>query len=312
VATHAVAAASPIACHVRGNDTTPAATRLRGTTDAVTGGVRRADLEITFVLERREAVSRPDAAPGRRRRTARPARRRPLSPGMRELAIFAVAYLVYFGVRALIEGAVTAADAHALALIRLERDVGIAWEGAIQDAALAAPIVLDAANAVYIYGHWPVILVAGVLLFRFRRPHYIRLRDAILLSGAVGLVIFALFPVTPPRLTDLPLVDTVTRGDPGYRQILPRSLVNEYAAMPSFHAGWNLLVGIVIFGATRNPLLRALAVLIPAAMMLAAVATANHFVVDVLAGVSIALGSLFVGDRLRAHRARHHRTGSQP
>jgi hypothetical protein len=245
-------------------------------------------------------VSRPAAASRRRRRTGPPGHR-PLSPGVRELAIFAVAYLVYFGVRALTEGGVAAADANALALIRLERGLGIGWERAIQDAALAVPIVLDAANAVYIFGHWPVILVAGVLLFRYRRPHYIRLRDALLLSGAVGLLIFALFPVTPPRLTDLPLVDTVTRDDPGYRQILPPSLVNEYAAMPSFHAGWNLLVGIVIFGATRNALLRALAVLIPAAMILAAVATANHFVIDVLAGVSIALGSLFAGDRLRAY-----------
>jgi hypothetical protein len=231
---------------------------------------------------------------------------------LRELAIFAVAYLVYFGVRALTEGGVAAADANALALIRLERGIGIAWEGAIQDAALAVPIVLDAANAIYIFGHWPVILAAGVLLFRHRRPHYIRLRDALLISGAVGLVIFALFPVTPPRLTDLPLVDTVTRDDPGYRQILPPSLVNEYAAMPSFHAGWNVLVGIVIFGATRNPLLRALAVLIPAAMILAAVATANHFVIDVLVGVSIALASLFAGDRLRAYRVRDSRTGEQP
>ena len=72
----------------------------------------------------------------------------------------------------------------------------------------------------------------------------------------LGLFVFALFPVAPPRLTDLPLMDTVTQGASGYRQILPPALVNQYAAMPSFHAGWNLAVGIVVFRATRHWALR--------------------------------------------------------
>ena len=112
------------------------------------------------------------------------------------------------------------------------------------------------------------------------------------MSGLIGLVIFAVFPVAPPRLTDLPLVDTVTRHEAGYRQIVPPAMVNEYAAMPSFHAGWNLLLGVVVFGATRHWLLRALAVLGPAAMILAVVVTANHFIVDVVAGVVIVLACL--------------------
>ena len=128
-------------------------------------------------------------------------------------------------------------------------------------------------------------------------------------------MIFALFPVAPPRLTDLPLVDTVTRGTPGYRLLLPPSLVNEYAAMPSFHAGWNLLVGIVVFRSTHNPLLRAFAVAMPVAMALAVVATANHFVIDVVAGVVIVLAALRLVDagwpprrpRRRDVRWRSHR-----
>ena len=124
-----------------------------------------------------------------------------------------------------------------------------------------------------------------------------------MLSGLIGLVIFAVFPVIPPRLTNLPLVDTVTRDDPGYRQILPPWLVNQYAAMPSFHAGWNLLVGIVVFSATRNPLLRALAVLVPAAMMVSAVVTVNHYILDIVAGSAIALGCLIARDRLHARHA---------
>jgi membrane-associated phospholipid phosphatase len=218
----------------------------------------------------------------------------PSHAGLRQLGIFVLAYIVYFGVRAITQGSVADATDNALRVIRFERGLGIAWEGATQNAVLQSGVLVDAANAVYVYGHWPVLIIGGFLLFRYRREHYFRLRDVCLLSGLIGLLVFALFPVAPPRLTGLPLVDTVTRNAEGYRQLIPDSLVNEYAAMPSFHAGWNVLLGIVVFGATRNPLLRALSVVGPALMIAAVVLTANHYVVDVVAGVAIVLACLLV------------------
>ena len=88
--------------------------------------------------------------------------------------------------------------------------------------------------------------------------------------------------------------------------------------MPSFHAGWNLLAGIVVFGATRSLVVRAFAVAMPAAMAFAVIATANHFVIDVVAGTLIVLAVLpFLHRRsgLRSgalsfpdwHRVRHPR-----
>ena len=216
--------------------------------------------------------------------------------------MFAAAYLTYFGVRAVTEGAPWRAFANAAAVFRFESGLGIDWEGAVQSAVLRSRTLVVAANAVYIYGHWPVLIGAGVLLFRFRRPSYYRLRNVCLITGLVGLVIFALFPVAPPRLTDLPVIDTVTRDSEGYRQILPPALVNQYAAMPSFHAGWNLLVGIVVFGATRHWLLRAFAVGMPVAMALAVVATANHFVIDVVVGTLIVLIGLAVERLMEVRR----------
>ena len=229
----------------------------------------------------------------------RPTRgRRRLPAAGRELAVFAVAYLTYFGVRAVTEGAPWRAFANASAVFRFETGLGIDWEGTVQSAVLRSQTLVDAANAVYIYGHWPVLIGAGVLLYRFRRPSYYRLRNVCLITGLVGLVIFALFPVAPPRLTDLSVIDTVTRDSEGYRQILPPDLVNQYAAMPSFHAGWNLLVGIVIFGATRHWLLRAFAVGMPAAMAFAVVATANHFVLDVVVGGLLVAGAYTISQQM--------------
>ena len=213
-------------------------------------------------------------------------------PGRRELTVFAAAYLTYFGVRALTEGRVDRALANAVSIIHFERVLGIAWEGAVQSTVAGSRLLQDLANAIYIYGHWPVLIVAGVLLYRYRREHYYTLRNACLITGLLGLFVFALFPVAPPRLTDLPLIDTVTKGASGYRQILPPALVNQYAAMPSFHAGWNLAVGIVVFRATDHWALRLFAIVMPVAMAFAVVATANHFVIDVIAGVTLVLLAL--------------------
>lgn len=241
---------------------------------------------------------------------ARPRR----AEALREVTVFAIAYLSYSGVRVLTEGSVHQAMANAAALFRLESAMGTAWEPALQRAVLGHPVLLDAAADVYTYGHWPVILAAGVLLFRYRPRHYYRLRNTFLLSAVVGLVIFALLPVAPPRLAGVGVVDTITEQVGRYRQLVPASLVNQYAAMPSFHVGWTLVLGIVVFQATRRPVLRILAVVMPIAMALAVVVTANHFVADAVVGAAISSGMLVVvqsGERRAPRRSRRGRRPSR-
>lgn len=222
--------------------------------------------------------------------------------GAREIAIFAAAYVTYFGVRAITQGDLATALENADGIIRFEHQAGIAVEGDVQRAFLSSSVLTDAANAVYVYGHWPVLICTGILLFRFRPEQYYLLRNVLLLTGLVGLGVFGLFPVAPPRLTDLPLVDTVTRDAHGYRSVVPASLVNEYAAMPSYHAGWNVLLGIVVFRAVTQWWLRALAVAVAASMTVAVVATANHYVVDVVAGIALVLIGLAAVDLSRPRR----------
>jgi membrane-associated phospholipid phosphatase len=226
----------------------------------------------------------------------------PRGSGRRELFLFAVAYLTYFGVRAATEGSTAAAVRNALRVFDVERALDVDWEYAAQRAVLGSHALLDAANAVYIWGHWPLLIVGGALLFELRRGQYYRLRNVCLLSGAIGLVVFALFPVAPPRLAPVGLVDTVTAHAPTYRTVLPTTLVNEYAAMPSFHAGWNLLIGIELFRASSRLLMRAFAVVMPVTMALAVVATANHYVLDVAAGALIVTLSLLAVTRLQRRR----------
>jgi hypothetical protein len=219
-----------------------------------------------------------------------------------QVLLAGVAALAYFGIRNLTAGSAETAMANAGRVADFEERAHLRWEENLQAGLLDSETLMTFANWVYIWGHWPVIVTTAVVLYRWRRPQYHLLRDAIFVSAAIGFLFFAFFPVAPPRLFDPGLVDTVTRESSSYRALQPPALTNQYAALPSLHFGWNLLVGVALWTATTNRLVRTLAVLSPAAMAVAVVITANHFVVDVVAGfvvVSIGLAAAIALARSR-------------
>ncbi|MBI5088846.1 MAG: phosphatase PAP2 family protein [Actinobacteria bacterium] len=225
-------------------------------------------------------------------------RARPVRDAFVQLGLVAVAVLVYFGVRGRTEGAQAAATDHARDLLRLEAWFGLDVERGIQRLIVDTSWLMTVVNWVYIWGHWPVIAGCSVWLYRRRRDLYIRCRDSLIVSGLIGIVIFATFPVAPPRLAGLGLIDTVTVHSHSYRVLQPPDLVNRFAAFPSFHVGWNVVLGVVMFGASRRWFVRGSAVALPSAMTFAVVATANHFVIDAIAGIAIALFAYWVvGER---------------
>jgi len=211
-----------------------------------------------------------------------------------EAGLIAAAMLLYFGIRNLTAGNADMAFVNADRLIELERWLGIDWESALQSATVGSDAVVTLANWVYIWGHWPVILGVATVLYVHRRSHYYLLRNAMFASGLIGFAFFALFPVAPPRLIDMGLVDTVTQRSDAYRALQPPGLTNQYAAFPSLHAGWNLLVAIVVVMAVAGIALRLVALALPIAMSLAVVLTANHFVIDVAGGVLVVLVGLAI------------------
>jgi hypothetical protein len=217
-----------------------------------------------------------------------------------ELVLVAIAALVYGGVRAVTEGNVERAVANAEGLLRIERRLGVAWEDAAQSAVLRSDTLVALANWVYIWGHWPVIVAAAVILYRRSRASYVLLRNAIFISGAIGFLFFALLPVAPPRLIDMGLVDTVLERSHSYRALQPPALTNQYAAFPSLHFGWNLLVGIVLLVTFSHLAVRVFAVAMPVAMALAVVGSANHYVLDLAGGGVLVLIGLAVSTAIAA------------
>jgi membrane-associated phospholipid phosphatase len=214
--------------------------------------------------------------------------------GLREVALVSLFVLAYFGIRNQTAGSAATAYANADRLMRFERTVHIAWEASLQAPVIAHPLLVTLFNWIYIWGHWPVIITIALLLFRYRRDHYLLLRNAVFVSGAIGFLFFAFFPVAPPRLADPALLDTVTLHSHAYRALQPPGLTDQFAAFPSLHFGWNLLAAIAVWGAFSYVPVRVLCVVGPAAMAAAVVLTANHYVVDVLGGLAVVLVGLAV------------------
>lgn len=223
----------------------------------------------------------------------------------REVLIVGFAAVAYGGVRAVTEGSAAQAIANAETVERLERSLGIAWEGAVQSLIIGSDPLVAIANWVYIWGHWPVIIVVATFLYLRRPTHYRVLRNAVIASGLIGFVFFYVVPTAPPRLVGLGLSDTVLEQSHAYRALQPPSLTNQYAAMPSLHFGWNALVGIVLFTAFVSIAIRCFAVLMPLAMGFAVVATANHFVLDVVVGLAVACLGLAFALALEQRRSSH-------
>ncbi len=217
-------------------------------------------------------------------------------PGLRdgaEVLLIASTLPLYYLVRGVTHAQIPQAVSRGISIVHLEQSLGIFWEPQLQHSILSYDWMVTALNALYLYGHLPVIGALAVWLYFWHRPQYLLMRNAFLISGAIALIIFVNFPTAPPRLLPSELgfgfVDTIFREYKASRPDTPSFFVNEYAAMPSMHIGWNLLAGIAIWLASRNIFIRAFAVLMPLAMVSDIILTANHYILDAAAGLGVML-----------------------
>jgi hypothetical protein len=225
-------------------------------------------------------------------------------PLARQALVFAAAWGLYNLVRITTEGSTGRAMHHAERLLHLENSLGIAWERSAQELVLARPFLVDFFNTLYALAFWPTIAVSLVALYVRDLRRYLVLRDALFVSGAIGLVIFASFPVAPPRFLD-GFVDTIAVLSSHDGIARPEGLANQYAALPSFHVGWMVLSAIVVRTVIPWRIGRVAPFLLAFLMVVAVIVTANHYVVDALAGTGVSLLGLAGAhriERMRVHR----------
>jgi membrane-associated phospholipid phosphatase len=205
---------------------------------------------------------------------------------VRELALWACIYPLYLAIR----GWSIADPGHAFAdawhVIGFERELGLFHEFQLQR--WLKPFE-GFFSSYYMLGFAPVLVSVLVGLAGTRRRLYVELRTLLFVSLGIALIAYVAFPTAPPRLVPgLGIADTV--GLAGHDSgSFAGVRFDPYAAMPSLHVGWSVLVGIAVFRATSRKWLRAVAVAHPVLMALAVTATGNHYLVDSLAGALVAL-----------------------
>ena len=222
-------------------------------------------------------------------------------PGRIELAALAVLYGAYELVRGFGSEDWVAARAHTADIVALERRLNLFVERDVQNLASALPGVPALLGFLYVALHFAG--TAAVLTWvHSRRPHaFPFLRTTLIVSTALALVGYVLYPAAPPRLADLGFADTVSSHTGlNLSSDLLGSLYNPIAAVPSLHFGYALIVGVAVAQLTSRRWLRLLGASYPAAMLLIIVATGNHFLFDAVAGALVVAAGWLVASRLRA------------
>jgi hypothetical protein len=175
-------------------------------------------------------------------------------------------------------------------VVALERRLGVYVEPELQKLLLPHRRLVAVLNVVYVTLN--VVLTVGwlMLLYRRRHPDFHRLRRAAILTTLGAQPVFVLFPCAPPRTLD-GFVDTVVEVsgldlDSG----VVAQLYDPLAAMPSIHVAYAVVTAAGIAQTARSPLLRSVAPAYPPLVALIVFVTANHYVLDAVAGA--ALGTL--------------------
>lgn len=204
----------------------------------------------------------------------------------------AIAVLVLYGLyelaRGLVVGDPAEAERHAHRLVALEQSLHLFVEANLQRAAHALPGLTSLLDVAYLTLHLAV--TAAVLLWLHRRhaAAFPFVRTTLLLASGLALVGFLAYPTAPPRLAGVGIVDTVSSGRVDLNRGLISSVYNPYAAVPSMHVGYALIVATSLLRHGRHLLVRALGALYPPFVLLVIVATGNHFFFDAAAGALVA------------------------
>jgi PAP2 superfamily len=230
---------------------------------------------------------------------------------LRQVLLFAAAYLLYGASRWVVSGDEATALEHARWIVSLEQTLGIAVEASVQHA-LDHRGLLWPLNHAYVAAQVAVVPAALVWLYGRDRRAYRRLRDTVLATWLLALPVFWLFPVAPPRLAHLGLIDTITQQTGlALDSKLTTSFYNPLAAVPSLHCGFALAVSLALARNARRRWTRALALAWAPTIFLAVVATGNHFLFDIAAGVAITVVG-FAAAHLAAERRGEGRYRASP
>jgi hypothetical protein len=215
---------------------------------------------------------------------------------LRQIALFCGAYWLYRFVRGLVDGRAAAAFDNARELIQLERSLNLFIEPTVHAWASAKPAVIDFASWMYVNSHFTVTVLTLAYIYMYRNASFYFVRNMFMVAMAIALLGYGLYPTAPPRfMPEWGFQDSVADFT-GVTADSPTSnvLFNPFAAVPSMHVAFALMLGLTMAKMVRPRWARALWLVYPGIVTFVVVATANHWWMDALLGALAAGISAYV------------------
>jgi PAP2 superfamily len=186
-------------------------------------------------------------------------------------------------------GAALAGLKNAVAVNSISLAIGGTFARVMNDWLASHQAVALAATWYYILLQGAVTGIIGLLMIWRRMPGFALHRDALIAVTAIGLVAFWFYPVAPPRM--LPgYHDIIASAVPTFANLIEAKGADQFASLPSLHVAWAIWDAIVCTILLRRYRVLRLAVwLYPVATVMDVLATANHYLLDVITAPLILL-----------------------
>jgi hypothetical protein len=208
---------------------------------------------------------------------------------LRQLVLFGGAYYAYRIVRGFADGQTAIAFEHARTLVHAERSVGLFFEPGLQNLLLGQTWIRDGANFLYVNSHFIITTTFLLWLYLARNHAFYYVRNMFMIAMGLALVMYAVYPTAPPRLLpEWGFTDTVADAVGPAAENTAAVLYNPYAAVPSMHVAFALMIAIPAMKLVTSRALRFAWSLYPALVTFVVVVTANHFWLDAALGAAVA------------------------
>jgi hypothetical protein len=207
-----------------------------------------------------------------------------------QLSLWFAFLLAYQVARGIADRNPTQAFENALTVIDLEQKADALFELSLQRLIHSSELLTTLTSWTYWMSQFTVVGLVLLWVYVRRNDAFLRFRNTIMLANVIGLTGYALMPTAPPRMfPGFGFVDTLAAfGTVNHGSGLVELASNPYAAMPSLHAADALIVGVVLATVVRRRIFKALWLLWPAWVWFTVMATANHFWLDIVAGIAVA------------------------
>jgi hypothetical protein len=161
-----------------------------------------------------------------------------------------------------------------------------------------------------------VTVAALIYLYLRHNRNFYFVRNMFMVAMAIALVGYAAFPTAPPRfMPEWGFIDSVadfTGVHVNHASASLNALTNLYAAVPSMHVAFALMIGWTLARLVRWRIVRVMWLLYPFLMAFVIVVTANHFIVDAFLGALTAGASAYAATWMARARPQAWRFSTVP